>query len=204
MDKIGECLQYTVYDEGERVRKEPKSREEMVKMAMNWYDTRSKAEENVELALERISKALDKIRENNVPEFIFGNVEIEGGTVYQDKLIPVHDKLESLDTLEEKKKVIDDYIGLLQTLWSYGIGDTIYNFTLNNGYDDMGRLVQLDFGEIVFSKQIVKNEIRDEKWLEMRSYSHDISNDLKPYFKKRMSEEITVEKLEDKWRRNLN
>ena len=203
-EKIGEGLQYTVFDLGSgRVRKEPKSREEMIEMAMNWHDSRQKAIRNVDLALGRREKVEEKLQDKDIPGYIFGNFERDGSVVYQDKLVPVDQKLEKADSLELKKKIIDDYVALLQVLWSYGVGDTIYNFTINNGYDDKGRLVQMDFGELVFSKERIREEVRDQKWLDKRSYEHDLPEKLKLYFKKRMAEEITVEKLEDKWRENM-
>jgi hypothetical protein len=200
MEKMGEGLQYTVYLDGNKVRKEPKSKSQMIKMARNWHDTEEEAVKNVEMALRRRKKTVQEIKNRNFPDWIFGNIRFDEDVVFQDLLTPVDGRLAEAKDLDQKKKVVEDYIELLQKLWSYGIGDTIYNFTLNNGYDQKGRLVQLDFGEIVFSSERVKEEVESQKWLEKRSYSHDISDDLKPYFKRRMEEEITVEKLEDKWR----
>ncbi len=134
--------------------------------------------------------------------FIFGNIRIDDGTVYQDRLVPVHDKLESLSDLEEKKQVIDDYVDLLETLWSHGIGDTVYNFTLNNGYDDQGRMVQLDFGEIVFDKKKVLEAIEENRWESKRSLNKDISGALRKYALDKMEEEFTEEKVEKLWREN--
>lgn len=203
-EMIGEGLQYTVFDLGNgRVRKIPKCRDEMIEMAMNWYESKQKAADNVDLALKRREKVDGKLQEMEIPSYIFGNFEVDGSIVYQDRLIPVNRKLEETDNLELKKKIIDDYVELLQILWSYGVGDTIYNFTINNGYDDKDRLVQMDFGEIVFSKERIKKEVKDQKWLTKRSYEHDLPRELKSYFKERMAEEITVEKLEDKWRENM-
>ena len=202
--KIGEGLQYTVYLDGGKVKKEPKQKSQMIEMARNWHDTEQEAVSNVEMALRRRKKAVIEIKERDFPDWMFGNVEFDNGDVFQDLLIPVEERLAEAKNLDQKKQVVEDYIGLLHELWSYGVGDTIYNFTLNNGYDQEGRLVQLDFGEIVFSFERVKDEVESQKWLEKRSYNHDLGEDLKPYFKKRMEEEITVEQLEDKWRKNVN
>jgi hypothetical protein len=85
-------------------------------------------------------------------------------------------------------------------MWGQGVGDTIYNFTINTGLDDEGNLVMIDFGEIVFSKPRIKSEVESSKWLDKWSYGEDLEGEIKSYFREKMEEEITVEKLEDKWR----
>jgi hypothetical protein len=204
MEKIGEGLQYIVYSEGDRVRKEPKQRKEMIEMASNWYDSKSKAVENVEMALKRRKNTVKEIRSRDIPGDLFGNLVFkENGVVLQDVLAPVDQRLRSVESLEKKEQVVDDYVDLLHTLWSYGIGDTIYNFTINNGYNQKDRMVQMDFGELVFTKEKIEEKVRENAWLEMRSYEHDISKELKPYYRKKMQKELTVEKLEDVWREKI-
>jgi len=198
--KIGEGLQYKVYREGDRVRKEPKERDEMISMASQWYESRQKAIGNVEMALERREKVLNSLNSLKLPEYLLGNPEIgENGVIYQDRLEPLDQRLEACDNLDQKKSIIDDYIDLIHTLWSYGIGDTVYNFTLNNGYDEKDRLVQLDFGEIVFEKQKIIEAIEENRWEDQRSLEKDLSGKIKSYCSKRMRKELTKNKLEELW-----
>lgn len=86
--------------------------------------------------------------------------------------------------------------------WSYGFSDETYNFTVNTGYDDEGELVLIDPGEISFSQKEVRKHVKNQRWLGQWSYSDDISENLKPYFKRRMGEELTEEKLDSLWREN--
>ncbi|MFB6213141.1 MAG: hypothetical protein ABEJ07_01065 [Candidatus Nanohaloarchaea archaeon] len=201
--KIGEGLQYRVYREGGGLaRKEPKKREEMVETLRKWHDSRQEVQENADRAVERRRKAVERLEEGGFDFSLLGDPEFcEDGTVLQDRA-QVAGEVMSGARLSKKKEVVDDYVQLLLQLWEQGIGDTIYNFTENTGYVD-GRLVHLDFGELVFSKNRVKEEIRERKWLEKWSYTDDLSGDIRPYFRERMAEEITVEALESRWKEKV-
>lgn len=204
-EKIGEGLQYNVFDLGDgKVRKVPKSREEMMDHCFKGGDSQEKAEESTSKALERREKAVEKLKNECIDSSIFGSPEFkENGEVVQDKVKPVDQVFENA-SLEQKKQIIDKYVELLRKLWEQGMGDTIYNFTVNTGLTDQGDLIMLDFGEIVFSKQRVKKEVKGQKWLDKWSYSQDLEDErVKEYFKERMAEEITVGMLEDKWEKNM-
>jgi hypothetical protein len=203
MEKIGEGLQYRVYSiDDSRVRKVPKSKPEMMDYIKKWKDDVEAAERNVEEALKRREKAVENLKKLDIDLSLFGSPEFDGKEITQDRVRPVGQVFETAD-LRQKKKVIDLYAELLQRLWKQGVGDTIYNFTINTGLADDGNLVMLDFGEIVFSKQKVKKEVKNRKWLEKWGYREDISEDLKPYFEEKMDEEINLEDLEEKWKESV-
>ena len=223
MDKIDEGLQYRVFEAGEEtVLKVPKDRDEMVETIHDWDSWKDRihrwlsrrllelvyldrlipekenAETPVQKGLERREKAVENLRDEDFPlEDLFGIKSFEGSKVYQKRMVAVED-------FEAKnfEEIVDDYIDLLHRLWIHGIGDTIYNFTINNGYRD-GKMYQLDFGEIVFDRDRVREEVENEKWLEKWSHTEHLDEEEKKIFREKMRERVTVEKLEDKWNSNL-
>ncbi|MEN9337935.1 MAG: hypothetical protein RIQ41_249 [Candidatus Parcubacteria bacterium] len=106
-------------------------------------------------------------------------------------------------SFEQQKEIIKSYIHLIHTTWNYGFADCIFNFTLNNGTNDRGDLLQLDFGEITTEKDDVEEMIRNQRWLQSFSYTTLVSNELKDYYSTTMSEELTFAKLNESWRSKL-
>jgi hypothetical protein len=195
MEKIGEGLQYHVFlvDE-DTVKKFPKSRDEMLRTIQEWESRKEDIDELVEKGIQRRRKAVRKLKDSDIPvEDLFGITGFDGEKVLQRRMTPV-------DEFDEKsfEEVVDDYLDLVHELWCHGIGDTIYNFTINNGYRD-GEIFQMDFGEIVFDKERVKQEVEDEKWLDKWSYTKDLSEEKKEIFRDKMSRSITVQRLEELW-----
>lgn len=196
MEKIGEGLQYHVFlvDE-DAVKKFPKNRDEMVETIRDWETREEKVEDLVEKGQKRRRKAVRKLKDSDLPvEEIFGITGFDGEKVLQRRMTPVNDF--DGKSLEE---IMDDYINLLEEMWRHGVGDTIYNFTINNGYRD-GEIFQMDLGEIVFEKERVSQEVKDQKWLEKWSYSEDLDEEEQEIFREKASEKLTVERLEEIWR----
>lgn len=196
MEKIGEGLQYHVFlvDE-DAVKKFPKNRDEMVETIRDWETREEKVEDLVDKGQKRRRKAVRKLKDSYLPvEEIFGITGFDGEKVLQRRMTPVNDF--DGKSLEE---IMDDYINLLEEMWRHGVGDTIYNFTINNGYRD-GEIFQMDLGEIVFEKERVSQEVKDQKWLEKWSYSEDLDEEEQEIFREKASEKLTVERLEEIWR----
>ena len=196
MEKIGEGLQYHVFlVDDDKVEKRPKNRDEMLDTIRQWESRQEKVEELVRKGRERRRKAVRKLKNSDLPvEQLFGVTGFDGEKVFQKRMRPVE------DVVDEKnfERIVADYIELFQELWRHGVGDTIYNFTVNNGYRD-GKLFQMDFGEIVFEKERVKSEVRKEKWLEKWSYTEDLDEKQREVFRSKMKESLTVELLEELW-----
>jgi hypothetical protein len=203
VEKIGEGWQFKVYDRGSRVEKVPKSRFEITvsivsdcpEMIFKPFKLRSEVKR---ISQER-SKAFNALENDRMPKEMVSGAEIDEGVLIQDKVEVIEDRFSDA-RLSERKKVIDIYIDFVIECWRYGFSETTYNFTINHGLEEDEDLVLLDIGELTFSKEKIVEDIKDEKWLEKAVYTDFLSEDLKPYFKKRMKEEITVEKLEDKWK----
>jgi hypothetical protein len=203
VEKIGEGWQFKVYDQGSRVEKVPKSRLEITvsivsdcpEMILKPFKLRSEVKR---ISQER-SKAVNALENDRIPREMVSGAEIDEGLLIQDKVEVIEDRFSDA-RLSERKKVIDSYIDFVIECWKHGFSETTYNFTINHGLEEDEELVLLDIGELTFSKEKIVEDIKDKKWLNQAVYTDFLSEDLKPYFKKRMREEITVEKLEDKWK----
>jgi hypothetical protein len=195
VEKIGEGLQYHVFlvDE-DTVKKFPKNRDEMVEAIRDWETREEKVENLVEKGQERRRKAVRKLKDSDLPvEELFGITGFDGDKVLQKRMTPVNE-------FEGKnfEEIVDDYLDLLEELWRHGVGDTIYNFTINKGYRN-GKIFQIDFGEVVFDRERVRQEVKDQKWLEKWSYSEDLDEEEQEIFREKASEKLTVERLKEIW-----
>jgi len=152
---------------------------------------------DVEKASRRRQKAVEQLKESEFDTGVLGNLRFEGKKLFQDRAEPAEDVLENFEDFSEKCAVVDDYIDLLHEMWCFGFGDKIYNFTINAGYvgEDM---IQIDFGELVFSKVKLRQGIEDQKWLIRWVYQKHLEGELKHYFRKETAERVTVEKLDEK------
>jgi len=196
MKKIGEGMQYRVYDrEDGTVLKRPKNRFNLYN-SLKIYWTSSKSFREVFGRDRRRENSIEAIKNRDIPvERLFRIKEIrDNGVVVQKKLRPVE---ESLEDGKDFEKVVDDYIDLIHEMWRYGFGDGVYNFTVNNGYDGED-IVMMDFGELFSDKDEVKKRVSNEKWLKQWSYS-TLLDDRKKLFEDKMRENVNVEKLELLW-----
>jgi len=127
MEKIGEGLQYTVYDAGSRVKKVPKSCSDMIEYLRKFHDSEEKIKQGVQDAIDRRKRIETKFKGESYP--FLPRFSINGHVIYQEKLDVTGDVLDEADSLEVKKKVIDDYIQLVKQCWRYSVHDMSYNFT---------------------------------------------------------------------------
>ena len=116
----------------------------------------------------------------------------------QDKVTILKDILIKSD-IETQKEIIEKYINSIKKSWKQGYSDIVFNFTINNGLDKNNTVILIDFNEIVFEKSEIAKRIQKQKWLIRYSYTQ-LSGELKEYYKKRMSEEITIDQLENLWK----
>lgn len=121
-----------------------------------------------------------------------------GGDYEQDKVSPLREILKKGND-NENKKLLGVYATLTKKLWGYGFADTVFNFTVNNGVYDNGKMIQLDFGEITTDKEKVKEMIVKKRWLQSSSYKRLHSEELKQYYAELMESELTETELEKLW-----
>lgn len=95
--------------------------------------------------------------------------------MFTNKIDHTQDKvteLRNINDLHEQDfiKVINDYVNLLKKLWSFGISDSIFNFSVNCGYNKNNELILIDFNEMTFNKKEVGTQITNKVWLQRSSY----------------------------------
>lgn len=128
---------------------------------------------------------------------IIGNPIFINDTDYKQDRVK---KLRGINKLNEQNfiKLINDYIDLLKKLWSYGISNTSFNFSINCGYNKNGQFILIDFNETTFSKNDLFQIIQESTWLKNYSYSR-LSREKQIIFKEIMNKEITKENVENYW-----
>ncbi|MDP1688602.1 MAG: hypothetical protein Q8L47_00525 [bacterium] len=154
------------------------------------------------LLRERNKLRIMKSRLNSLPGAIFGNPKFNkiGLNYIQDKVIIIGDNLKNeKDGIE----IINKYIELQKTLWTYGMHDTTYKIQSNYGIDKNGNLVCIDFGEFVFTKEQAIESMRTTKWLLRESYKRWEDSNIKKYYSGQMAIVMTETTLADFWKINI-
>jgi hypothetical protein len=124
-------------------------------------------------------------------------VFLRRGTYEQDYAMPLGEYFDQ-HTLAENKKVIDAYIQAVIQGWRLGFSDTVFNFTINNGFRK-GRMIFIDLGEFTFSKQVVSRLVRRQQWLCQWSYTSMEDGRLKRYIATQMNKKLTISRLNREW-----
>ncbi|MFB6209866.1 MAG: hypothetical protein ABEJ56_07080 [Candidatus Nanohaloarchaea archaeon] len=200
-DIIDEGFQYKVYDLGDKVRKVPKTREEMVEYSKSWGSSEEKARKDTEKGIERRKEIQQRLRDSTYR--ILADFEFVGEVIVQEKVKVTKEVLDEAEKIEEKKEVIQSYINLVKQRWRNGFHDMSYNFTVNTGFDSENRMVHIDLGDLIFDFDRVRKEVEDRKWVEESwSYQKHLEGELADYYISRMKEAITVEKLDEIWNKS--
>lgn len=203
MNKIGEGYYYNVYDLGNgRVLKKQKSnfRLFMYILVSTNFNFRVISEyKNALINLPEIKKIYTKLQ-NIIPDMqLLGNPQFLNGINYkQDKVVVFKELLKS-HSEQEIQKYLDQYIDRIKELWTYGVHEKVFNFTINTGIDDSGRLILIDFNEISFDINYVRQKIQEKRWLKSWSYMC-LPTSLKSYYSGKMDQEITMDNLKELWR----
>mgnify|MGYP001595444958 CR=1 FL=1 len=134
---------------------------------------------------------------------ILGNPVFVGLNSYeQDKVILLKDILNNC-SLDDGKRLFDQYILLIHQTWKFGFSDIMFNFLENNGINRNGKLIQSDFGEITSNKNKVLENIKNKKWLKVNCFRTFPEGELKKYYTSIMEREMTAKSLDGLWRYNL-
>lgn len=170
MKKIGQGWQYTVYDlENGRVLKKfhswaracfvifreifPFREDSFFEIPYFIKDMKRKADESFNI-LKRVSIPQEWMAN---PKFI-NKYDFE-----QDKVIPLHDVFDNLDT-NEIKNIIDQFIELNKKIMSLGIIDKSFNITKNYGLNNKKEIVLIDIGELFDDKNLIDKQIKNRVW----------------------------------------
>jgi hypothetical protein len=202
MKRIGRGWQYDVYDSGNgRVLKKPYSR---VSRFLRIF--RQSGEFSLRMARDEMTRvdrdgraAEEFVSSHRVDRALLGNPKFNpDGSYEQDKTIVFEKAWESAST-ERRKEMLRAYTELIHATWRDGFADRIFNFSVNNGFDVLGRLIQIDFGEMALSREKVEHNIRNKRWQKSYSYLSLTPPDMKSYYEQLMDAEITLENLERYW-----
>lgn len=138
-----------------------------------------------------------------LPVDLFANPKFIGNTLNftQDKVTIINNFLENSE-LVESKKIIDEYINLQKTFWSLGIHDAVYKLQSNYGINSNEKVVCIDFGEFIFDRQKVLENVQKQGWLKRSTYKNWPDSETKKYYTQKMKENMNVENIEKYWTKN--
>lgn len=205
MDIINTGAQYKVIDlHNGRVRKVLLTHEESQAVVKSWYAPEVPPRE--ELTPNYRKRALDACTNiqrllDNHPELrpCFGNPTFElEGTYTQDKVRPVREVLKDV-SVSRQKALVNQFIDLVLYLWQYGLSELVFNWTINNGVDEAGRIVLIDFGETTLHKKDVQTTINTKRWLRSFSYTDDLPETIQAYYAQKLAERLTLKALDETW-----
>lgn len=170
MKKIGQGWQYTVYDlENGRVLKKfhswtrayfvifreifPFNNDSFFEIPTFIKDMKRKADLSFEI-----------LKKVNLPQEWMANPKfINKYDFEQDKVIPLHDVFDNLDT-NEIKNIINQFIELNKKLMSFGVIDKSFNITKNYGLNNKKEIVLIDIGELFDDKDLIDKQIKNRVW----------------------------------------
>ncbi len=201
---IGRGLEYTVYSmTNGRVRKRPNTVAEQNDVLLSWCidgeKRRNKIIESInnlsEISVELVQEILAAYR---IHKSLLGSpVFKKNGSYTQNKIVTLDAYFEN-HNISENEKVVDKYVEFVHHLWMAGMCDGTFKFLENNGINNEGDLVQLDFGEMIFTKEKVISLIESKKWLS-QNFRFIADESLKLYIEERFEQELTLSKLEKFW-----
>jgi len=202
MEKIGQGLQFKVYDLGNgRVLKLPTSRLSMFTRLLLWtpsyfYHPFNLVQEATKIRDERTESLLG-VQRRTIPLSLLAHPLISLSRIEQDKVTVLKNYL---STYEQAQTWIDKYISFIFECWKHGFSERTYNLTVNNGVNSSGEIVLLDFGELTFSHDHVAHAISIRRWEKAWSFTKDLDERVKTYYSKQMREQLTLENLDTFWR----
>jgi hypothetical protein len=122
-------------------------------------------------------------------------------SIIQDKVTVIEEVLNK----DNYKTIIDDFIELNHYFWRHKIFEYVFNFTINNGINSKGELVQLDFGEFFIDDlDACIAKCKTKPWFKARSYRYSfLDKIIKTYYTKRANQEFTIDKLKQLWGADL-
>ena len=210
MKKIGQGWQYKVYDlNNGRVKKQaPAAFIQYSYILRNNVFSKWNIFADTWRNMQRV-KTLGKLSNAYIKEILpIFDVKLLGNPVFvddgyeQDKVITLGDVLETC-SVAEGKNIFDAYVKLIHTTWQYGFADTVFNFRVNNSLDIKWQVIQIDFGELVFDKADVLQQISNKQWLRCASYKLFPDGVLKNYYRDLMEQQMTIDNLEELWGKEI-
>lgn len=204
---IDQGVQYKVYEVGDnKVKKVPQSRKDTESIYLNWGEDKKTAKAKAEVAIQDRELGEKKVKEliHKYPGLApwLANPRFEAdGSHTQDKVNVIYNLFKGMET-DEAKDLIDDYLDTIMSLWTYGLSDKVFNFSINFGVDDVGDVVMIDFGEIDTDKAKVIEAIKNKKWTESWAV-RNLPDELRHHFNQTAREKLTAQRLDSLWQKSL-
>jgi hypothetical protein len=201
MKKIGQGLQFNVYEKGNKVVKTPTSRFQIKLKLLLWTHSYLlkpyELKKEIERTIREREEVLQEIQRRKFEPSLMANLIFRENEIEQDKLIPLGQYLRDSETAKEK---IDEYINFIFDCWKNGFSERTYNLTINNGVNSKRDIVLMDFGEITFRKSYVERAIKIKRWRKSWSFKKDLENDVREYYDKQMLKKLTLSNLNKYWK----
>lgn len=201
LEFLGKGYMYNVFDldNGRVIKIEKTLRQKLV-------DTYAYEGGDIPNYLRAVRHLMNKKRAVRINEFVRSRVDpavvghpifLEGINYEQDKVGLLGDVLAGTD-MASKRRTIDQYIESILECWENGFSDTVFNFTINSGLGKCGKIVLLDFNEIVTSRQETERRILSKRWRLAWTY-HQLEPQLQAYYRTKMDEIVTIDALDKHW-----
>ncbi len=204
-------LQFKVYDLGDKVKKVPTNKKEIRETLLKWQpsyrEKKNKLEKKVEKTIQERENVIEKLknRKEEIDFSLLGNPIFKENCIIQNKVKPLGSIIKEMiqkNNYSELQNIIDKYIDLIQKCWQNGFSERTYNFTINYGMNSKEKVILIDFGELIFSKDHVAEKIKEERWIKSWSFYGEIKDSrFKKEYKKKMKRRLTLENLEKYWRK---
>lgn len=204
MKKIGEGYYYNVYKINDR--RVVKVIKNKIQIFLFIFFANKCNYKNTIVEYKNVIKSIPRLREEYLKILalvedreVIGNPEFLNEVEYWQDLVK---GLRNINTLTEQDfvGVVNDYIHLLKKLWSVGLSDTVFNLSINCGYNEHKRLVLIDFNEMTLSRAEVEKQIHNQVWLKRASYTR-LTSEKQDLFRELMRKEVTIESLNTSWLR---
>lgn len=116
----------------------------------------------------------------------------------QDKVEPLEDAIKTA-TDAEIRSYLDATADIYQHLWRYGIHDFVWYFLLNNGIDSSGKVVCLDFAEMLFDTTWVAERVDEARWEVKDALIKALTSEQQDYYFKVMKSRLSGGNFNHHW-----
>jgi len=139
---------------------------------------------------------LAKLTRREVDSELIANFRTENGRYVQDLVTPLDAALASG---RDPFWLMDRYLDSIRLGWRSGFAETSFNFTVNHGLTEQGRVVVLDVGEMCFDRAAVLSLLRDRLW-EKSFSTRALDPEVRGYLLDRLNRFMTPDRVTREWR----
>jgi len=170
MKKIGQGWQYTVYDleNGKVLKKFHSWAKAYVVIFKEIFPFNDDSFFEIPSFIKdmkiKVDDSLRIIKTKNIPKEWMANPKFVNKYDFeQDKVIPLHDIFEKLNT-EESKGIINQFVDFNKKFLEIGVIDKSFNITKNYGINLTGDIVLIDIGELYDDKELIAKQFKNRVW----------------------------------------